>query len=301
MPFDTSTCTSEWPWELQNFELDESALDLTIQDDSFELKEPEVFPATELPTDFGSDSSFGNPFFPSLRRLSNAWNLPEDKPTAEVYTCPVCSSEIDSKISDHVSECYLKQNAGTAKQMDTETTVNLVQQLRKMIVEMDVIERINLSESLTRLARGIERSDSDFAALSLLFGKSVQVAIPAPTPTPLSSEVSEVQCLSPILPPLEYNNAENLKVDLNIQTEFASKEFSKEFPKEFIKEKFVSFSSCTTPVTFSHTGDVDENVFSLPQQASVGMPTIRHLKRGRDENPIIQAIPFSPRSKMLCV
>lgn len=298
MPFDPSTCTSEWPWELQNFELDESALDLTIQDDSFELKEPEVFPATELPTDFGNDSNFCNPFFPSLRRLSNAWNPPDDKPTAVVHTCPVCSSEINSKISDHVSECYLNHNAGTTKQMDTYTTVNLVQQLRTMIVEMDVIERINLSESLTRLARGIERSDSDFAALSLLFGKkpSQTAVVPEATPNQASSQI---QCLSPILPPLE-SNVENHKVDLNIQTEFSSKEFSKDFPKDFPKEKFVSFSSCTTPVTFSHTGDLDENAFTLPQ-ASVGMPTIRHLKRGRDENPIIQAIPFSPRSKMLCV
>lgn len=305
MPFDSSLTlpsSQEWPWELQNFELeDNSLLDLSksailpFQDTHFELKIPEEVFST--PSDFSSDSpSFCNPFFPQHRRLSNAWNPPIEKPPAVVHVCPVCQCDVQSsttKISEHVPACFLKQS-GAGRSSDEEsiyTSQSLVSQLRKMIVEMDVIQRINLSESLNRLARGIEKAD-DINALSLLFGKPATRQEPASMPDTVPSAVLPI-AIPAIDLHLHYGDTENLRVDLNVVPDDILKgEKYSEYQKKGYKE---SFANCTTPITFSKTGDFDDGMFALPQP-------IRNLKRGRDEiNPIVQAIPFSPRSKMLCV
>jgi len=243
-------------------------------------------------------------FFPQLHHLSGPWNSLLDKAPAVVHICPVCVSEIHPsvKISDHVPSCFLKQNKRPSNRMYVHSEANLVHKLRKIIVEMDVNKRIRLAESLTRLARGQEKSDADYNALSLLF-KPAQtprcVSCPSPVPSPVHSPVPSAVAPSPIISPIpsvvlspivsnrnicqpfQPIDRENLKLDLND----LNQEFSKQYPKQ---EKMISFSNCTTPVILSQKDD-----FSYVPSAS--------LKRGRDENPIIQAIPFSPRSKMLCI
>jgi hypothetical protein len=85
------------------------------------------------------------------------------------------------------------------------------------------------------------------------------------------------------MPPL---GPENLKVDLNVM-----------LPKPKVP-KF-SFSNCTTPV-FSSVPEFDDTFFPLP--SSVAPVRFNKRRRESDENAnIIQAIPFSPKSKMLCV
>mmetsp|Transcript_27342 Transcript_27342/g.38677 ORF Transcript_27342/g.38677 Transcript_27342/m.38677 type:complete len:369 (-) Transcript_27342:90-1196(-) len=364
--------TADWPWEnqVQEFVL-EDTLDLSFQSQTDVADTTETFnelvPQSVLEFD---ENGFSTSLFPPLRgRLSNAYETPVEPmaPSRELSappSCPVCSSEIscDDDYSEHVHACFFEHAAvgkkrslsRVSQQKEDIMTRDMIYRLRNTIASIGLTQRINLQESLARLARGASRTEEDAKTLLLLFTQSTPVSRkPKSGPTaplnsvfpthlngtpfshslvhqghpmqrslsapsnistsfvsnpPLPYPIQQVVTLpvpQTVFPPPNVPNSqpycgtENLKVDINAFEELDG------------LQKPDLFSDCTTPVTFPVGGNSPPNFPELDSPfvnlytQSVPTPTIRNLKRQRDQGdivPIVQALPFSPRaSKLVCL